>query len=83
MVLPNHIAEAERNGMPEDKPVFANCPQCDRNVNEEIIVRCDVCGRVHCMKCRTKVKSLAVWFCSPKCAIKKLVELLEEAESKE
>ena len=78
MVLPNHIADAERNGMPECENKIFLCPQCGRKVT--VAEKCDACGRKCCPKCWFWIPSIALRFCGKECAITKLLKLLEIAE---
>ena len=77
MVLPNHIAEAERNGMPEYLPERRNCPACGEDVLAEIIEECATCGRECCTKCCVWVDNVALMFCSSDCAIKELETMVK------
>jgi len=80
MVLSNHIAEAERNGMPEDKVEVRRCRQCDAKRTDEDIDKCDECGHECCPKCWYWIPDIALRFCGKECAITKLLKLLEIAE---
>ena len=78
MVLPNHIEQAEKWGMPEDDTHYRTCPSCLEEVPAEDIIDCDFCGEECCPLCR--VESVGLQFCSPECAISKLEGRLKEAE---
>ena len=80
MVLPNHIEEAERIGVPEDKIEIVRCRQCDAKRKGDEIDKCDSCGRECCNKCWYYIPDIALKFCGKECAITKLLKLLAAAE---
>jgi len=80
MVLPNHIREAERIGMPEDKPEFLRCQQCDKLRTDEKVDNCDECGRECCPKCWYYISDIGLKFCGKDCAITRILKLLAAAE---
>ena len=80
MVLPNHIQEAERIGMPEDKIEIVRCRQCDAKRKDEDIDKCDECGRECCPRCWYWIPDIALRFCCKECAITRLLKLLAAAE---
>jgi hypothetical protein len=82
MVLPNHIQDAERFGMPEDKIEIVHCRQCGKTIDTDEIQTCDSCHRSCCSKCCHWIPSIALRFCGKECAITKLLKLLEIAERK-
>lgn len=80
MVLPNHIREAEINGMPEHEPKIRFCRQCDAKRKGDDIDKCDNCGRECCPKCWYYIPDIALKFCCKECAITRLLKLLAAAE---
>ena len=81
MVLPHHIEEAERIGMPRDKIglVLQFCRQCDKKLTDNPD-KCDECGRETCPKCWYYIPDIGLKFCGKECAITKLLKLLAAAE---
>lgn len=82
MVQPNHIEEAERIGMPEDKIEIVRCRQCDAKRKDDDIDKCDECDRECCPKCWYYISDIGLKFCGKECAITKLLKLLEITERK-
>ena len=80
MVSPAHIQEAERIGMREDKVEVRRCRQCDAKRTDDEIDKCDECKRECCPKCWFYIPDIALKFCSPECAVRRLLKDLAAAE---
>jgi len=63
MVLPNHIEEAERIGMPAHESVKVEC-DCMRSTREEDVKKCTFCGRKVCPRCWRINDHILEYFCS-------------------
>ena len=79
MVLPNHIEQAERIGMPEDKVEVHRCRQCDAKVIEWND-KCDECKKECCPECWVWIPDIGFKFCCESCARTRLLKLLAAAE---
>ncbi len=89
MIKPDHIEEAERFGLPENKLELIECAWCERPCNEDDIVKCEVCGKYLCEDCRVdigeSIKSYGGNFvCDDPdrtCVIRFLVSIIEQEEA--
>lgn len=89
MVRPDHIEEAERIGMPEDEPEMIECAWCERPCNKDDIVKCEVCGKYLCEKCRIDMGKIlngadGNFICDDpdrQCVIRYLISVIEQNES--
>jgi len=75
------ILKWERNGLPEDKPEYIDCPSCGMRSLIENILKCDNCNISVCPNCWIWIPETGKRMCSKDCLIERIEELEREIKA--
>lgn len=89
MVNPADIEYAEKFGLPENKPEIVECAWCLEAYLDDEVVKCEVCGKYLCEKCRVDMGKIldgadGNFVCDDpdrQCVIRYLISVIEQNEA--